>query len=498
MRPLAAVLASSLVLLSSLAAQDGAIDPKSLQPFADLYDVRWSVDEHGQTWMTPSPSAGTTDAKELLFSGIGGAGPFPFLGMAATNGGPAVWAMVVHPGPTDLLSLTDAAEHFRRLGLATGEADLQQRIAGRPTSEVPALRHREELDRILAVRLAGIERMINMAPLLQSLAKDDRESLFLRRAAAEVAADLAGEPVPPRPELPPLADILKRMPVGTMSIQVIQFDAMQPLGDLLSTLRRNALEATRRKIVAAGGKLLPASAAGSMKIAGIASAVPYEFARVFGNQDPRRLVIGGRPGSPVQAYCVADGRFSPAALHTAMAANTEVELTFENGVLAFEQDGDAVTRVRTTETRIEVSIGGFDELGEAASEITARPAPGAAHWYWLRDIEERGLDELGLDMPLLAGLHGAVTVNLLDGETLVDVRATYASEGEARAAKNGILALPGMAALAVSPGARELFNELLRGFKVEQDGSSVRVVLTSEMGFVELVKEAMSLELEAR
>ena len=113
--------------------------------------------------------------------------------MAATNGGPAVWAMVVHPGPTDLLSLTDAAEHFRRLGLATAEADLQQRIAGRPTSEVPALRHREELDRILAVRLAGIERMINMAPLLQRgidqfLAKDQR----VGEANAVFARDLLG------------------------------------------------------------------------------------------------------------------------------------------------------------------------------------------------------------------------------------------------------------------------------------------------------------------
>lgn len=489
MRFMQSTIATVLMLSAALPAQE-PIPVEDIPKSGDLTEIQWSVDRQGRTWMTPAPSKASDTGRQLLFGDLDSQSSFAT--EFAQSGGSLGWGMLVCPGPSDLLSLTDAHQHFRCMGYATDEASLVQRIDARAEGDTAELTHRTRLERILAIRIAQRDALVGAAPVLGRIASDATEDRFVRRAAAEAHATLTGAQAPAWSEsLQPLDEIFAAMPAGIETLGVVHYDAMPDSHALAPLGRGLGIEVTRRAIREAGGTCSRSQLAGAMRLAMVPGAAPFEATRVLGLQNPRRIVSGFREEGRDQGLLIAEGMFSPEPLSKLLDLE-RIDYRIEDGELYAELPGNATLTI--SETRIELRIGSFDPGGDAVATELGGAGPDATdgYWMWLRDVKALPLDQIPMELPILENLEGSAELKLLSGHTLAKLRVHYETEKAAKIAANGIRQVPGLVAPVLAGEAglpQDMVNELVRGFSAEHDGTAVTVALEHDLLFPELIAE---------
>ncbi|MEE9126963.1 MAG: hypothetical protein V3U11_07470, partial [Planctomycetota bacterium] len=195
---------------------------KGIHPSGDLYPVKYFTDDKGRLWMSPSPSSGETDGKELVFPER-----MREWRHVTSHLGLLGFIRLAFCGNQDLLSLTDAEYHFRKMKLPRTDVELRQRLVMEPAGKTPALQRRAEMDRLLAVRLLQQRGVKGAKVELERLASDAAAGLFVRVAAKEALASLLPEKfqVPARSKVDQVNQVgqkaLLAMPTGCQVIATI-------------------------------------------------------------------------------------------------------------------------------------------------------------------------------------------------------------------------------------------------------------------------------------
>jgi len=295
-----------------------------------LHPLTWSVDERGQTLAAPGADGG--EAATPLFGRLGGADG---LDAALVEGGLLGHLSRWMTGPRDVASQTDAEWHFSRLGLGLDEAALRARITAAPALDSAFLQRRAELDRLLAVRLAGQRKVAGLQGELARLAVDRGAPWDLRRAASEASLAIVGQRAPsPVHALEPLESALALMPAEPTVLLVIRQDRVQDTGWILARARPLMVAYFRQLNERMGFAPRPDTLAGIQRGLERTGELPYELARRFGNLHVLRTVLALEiVDRDVRELAVClDGRLEPERVAAGLEAE-QVEVRRVDGAV---------------------------------------------------------------------------------------------------------------------------------------------------------------------
>lgn len=346
--PLAASLATLLPAQEAPTAEDAA---KRFAATGDLLEMEWRRDAAGRLETTPKgENAWRPLVADSLLESMQATGAVGFL---------MAW---LH-GPNDLLGMTDAERHLRRLGVATSTAELRQYLPT-PLAKDAALQKAELLDRLVAIDLLRRRGDKNAVADLEAFAgRPDLPAVHRPHVLAAIAA-LRGSTTTAAPGLDPAT---VELPVAADVFVVFDNRRIPDSARLSDIGRTTGLMASMRVL-----RLLKAPRLDDFRVGQTESdtigELPFEAARRFGNHrlDQGLLALMFAPDGPGAEFCAeCSGTFDVAALSaglTGVLADSGLELATKDGTLAIHS--------KDLDVRIGATRGTF-----ATSRMRGKPRP---------------------------------------------------------------------------------------------------------------------------
>ncbi|MGE3175195.1 MAG: hypothetical protein AB7O97_21390 [Planctomycetota bacterium] len=193
------------------------------------------------------------------------------------DGGPLPWCWLFGSG--DLLSLTDAAFHFRCLGIDASDIGLRQLVVVEPEAAGAGMRRARALDRELAVEELCRRRCKGAVAEFQAVSDRDDVAPALRERCRRGLAVLRGG-VAERPRLDPAL-----LPLPTVFDAAILIDhaALPDQQWLVAALRRLGLLISARAFADAGGEVSPTLTGMAQRMADATGELPFDTVLRYGN-----------------------------------------------------------------------------------------------------------------------------------------------------------------------------------------------------------------------
>lgn len=425
--------------------------------------IRFRLDDDGQVLIAPDPVTGSDDFVPVLAERAGVS--FAFVGVFG-------FAAFLCSGPTDLASFADAPRFFERLDAE--DAVLLQAI-GRPTADASWPQVLETLLALRAVEARGLKAAI---PLVDKVAADQGADPFVRRAAAETAAVLHGDPRPPLDaRLEDLPAVLARVPAEAQVVARIDAFRLPPVRRITEWGRVAGQAAVRQSSLGAPELYDEADYLQGMRISESATVLPYELARRYGNHRIDRIVLAVRPpeggmGSNPSLWASIDGVFDMKRVRAELEATSAEFAEGEGGAVRMQLGGGFELELGAR--RAVLSTLGFDSedrendrdgLAEALTgdaQIALWVAPDLA----LPDVARRVKPEwMRLTVPQ-------------DGTGALRLEGAWADPTGAAAFRGLLASVPGLTERAV--GSLESFEpvlDALDALETELDGDRLTATL---------------------